>query len=391
MVSDDLPELGGLDGIARRCIADAARILGGDFRHLSGPGVAGEEPGARLDLGAGDLQQIFEIALLGGRLVDHFEELAGILLVRRVLGDDVEGAAGDGGMGRGRHEIEADLRQKIRIGVGDLGDDPGAVDHEGGLAFGEQRARRVASRPLGRKLLVEEALDQADRLDVDRVIGGDGAIGLRPVRAHADHPLHGDDVGEQRVGSVGEGIAPLAGLLLHGLGGGDEFLDRGRDADAGLVQELLVVDERLRAHGQRHAVGLAVDHREADGGQDAVLEAAAGDAGIERLQYLGIDHRRNHVGKGRHEVGHVTGGDLRGDGLLVAGVGDEGRLDLDVRVGGLEGRNAVLVPRTDPTLFPHPARILEGIGFLCRGSGGKRQYRDGGCEKCFHVPPAHVT
>jgi hypothetical protein len=94
------------------------------------------------------LQKFFKIPLLCRRIVDDVEQFASVFLVRGCFGNDKESATSDGCMGGRRDEIETDHWQEAGIAVGNLRDDPGAVDHERRLAFGEYRANRIGVEAL---------------------------------------------------------------------------------------------------------------------------------------------------------------------------------------------------------------------------------------------------
>ena len=130
----------------------------------------------------------------------------------------------------------------------------------------------------------------------------------------------------------------------------DQLVERWRrlrGVEPGLLEQLLVPEQRQRAHGGRHRVVLAVDLHLLHDREELALDLGGTEQlGRQRLQELRLQVVLQPAVEELHHVGPLPGGDRRGDLQPEVVVGDVGVLDLDAGIGRLEPLDQ-LVDRLD--------------------------------------------
>ena len=134
------------------------------------------------------------------------------------------------------------------------------------------------------------------------VLDGEVAAGV-PDERRAVAPVL---AGEPEAGEVGR----LRVGLLQGDGGVDELVHRGRHLDAGLLEEVLAVEDVLRPGVVRDGVRLAVDGRAVDEAGQQVVAAPVGEVVGHVGERAGAGERR---GLGVADLDHVRGLGVAGE------------------------------------------------------------------------------
>src|SRR5690606_22670741 len=326
--------------------------------------VVGDADGVAVGLAAGEV----EAALADGVEPEVDPPHAGLGLGGRRLGVDHEGFAAAErrlGLGEAGDPVVGGAAAEL---VDHVGDDVGGAEHHADLAAAHGHHERL---PADQEFAAHAVVDPAhvvqglqDGLAFGRVEGRLGAIGGEDAAAAAV-----DGLGEVPAAGVAAGVLAVAdvagaergdrlgGLADLGPGGG-----RGGGVEAGLGEELAVVDEADAVVDVGDAVDLAVVGDElADVGTEVVpvldLAGVRGD-----VEGLALPDDVVVVGDGDDEDGlHLAAGELGAERLGVEAGLLVGALDRDARVRLHEGGH-VVVP---------------GLALLGRGLGGLAGAGDG--------------
>ncbi len=218
--------------------------------------------------------------------------------------------------GRDRGDAQIGLVLELLAGEG-VSDGPRAVDHHRDLAVLERRLHvlpAVGGVRLGGPG-VDQLLDDLHGLDAGLLVDRDAlALGVDQVAALAV------EEGQEPVRVVAAQVeAGLAGLVLDLLRDGLQLVDGRGHLDAGVLEDLLVVEEAHRVDDLRHRVRLAVVLGTGRGLRQEVLVVLERGGAVQRCQVA--------------EVRELGGpGDLGADHVGGAGAGLGGVLELVLRL-----------------------------------------------------------
>jgi hypothetical protein len=303
----------------------------------------------------------------------------------RALGHHDQVAADERGRGvRGHAGQQGDAEVHLRVLLAGQGDVEVAGAHHADLAGPELQVEGLAvlgpgalGDVAGLDHVPGELEDLLDPVADQRLVARAGGLDLGPRGPH-QRP-DGEDVA---AGAVAGQVVALDVTAEGGdlVGVGAQLGQAGRrlvGVEAGLLEQVLVVEEGRHVGVQRHPVEPVLEggHRHVALAGRLQLRPGADPVG-QVDQLLGLLELRGVDEVHAHQVGHLTGGDPLGDLAHHLRVGDVGQLDLAVRV--------LLVPRRDQHVdhllvaaraLPHGELAVAGAaGRGGRGLGGGRRF-----------------
>ncbi len=291
--------------------------------------------------------------------------------------------------------------QRVVAKTGHLVEDEGRPDDHRGLAGEVGGARRVDVLRPGHRVVLHELAVEVQRLDALGAVEGDLSLLVDHLAAVAQPDLlHG----LRREGVAGDVRADEPGHLraVERLGGGQDVVVRRRLGEAGLLEEVLAVDEQLDPRLARDGQLLV-----AVSGQ--LQRALAERGGIESLEHLGdglgvhqlVGRERAHLAQRQtaDDVGQVPGGGVGGEDLVELVLRDGG--ELDVHPARLRERVDDVLRRSHPVgqVLDDPDRDRVGIAStlasvpVVGGAGGEHrgEGQAGGDERGSTAGVVHRT